>query len=213
MKRLLWVIGLFSAFSSFAAPETSETWDIDKNHTSVSFDVGHLGISKVRGLLNVTAGSITTDPKDLSKTTLEVTIDANSLNTAVAARDKHVKSADFLDTATYPTITFKSTAVREDKAKHKIYIDGNLTLKGKTNKVTLEANPISDEVKLNKDGTEKIVRATLASTTINRYDYDINYGKNDPLSKLVDGGISKEITISISTEFIKKNSAAPTGKK
>lgn len=198
MKTLLLTLAFLGALSLGAA---TEIWEIDNNHTSVSFDVGHLGISKVRGLMNTTSGSIRVDPKDILSAAIEVTLDVKSLNTMVPKRDAHVKSADFLDAEKFPTIQFVSTAIREDKALKKLFIDGNLTMKGKTKKVTLESSPISEEVRQEMGGKTRIIRAALASTTINRFDFGIDYGKGKP----IDGGVSKDITITISAEFAKKD--------
>ncbi len=199
---------LFASLSSvtMATPEL-EAWEIDKQHTSVSFDIGHLGISKIRGSMMVDSGSLKANPQDLTKTELDVKIDVNTLNTGVPARDTHVKSNDFLSAATHPYITFKSTAVREDKAANKIFIDGNLTIKGVTKNITLTASPISEEVRLPKDGKEKVIRATTATTSINRYDFGVDYGKatgaNKMMAKLIDGGVGQNIDITIHTEFFK----------
>lgn len=210
MKRtLLWTLSFLGALAVFAEgnPDNWESWELDKQHNSVSFDIGHLGISKIRGFMMLENGSLKTDPNDVLKTEIEVKIDVNSLNTGVPMRDNHVKSDDFLSAEKFPYISFKSTGVREDKAKGKLYIDGDLTIKGKTKKVTLETNPISEEIRMPKEGNVKVVRATAATTTINRYDFGIDYGKvNDKqnlLSKIVDGGVGQQIAITIFTEFFK----------
>lgn len=184
-----------------------ETWQIDKMHTSVSFDVGHLGISTVRGFMSVDTGSVKVESENPAKAQIEVKMDVNSLNTGVNARDAHLKGDDFLSVEKFPYITFKSVAVREDKTLKKIFIDGDLTIKNITKRITLTAQPISDEVRLPKENTIKIVRATAATAIINRHDfgvdYGINNGKNGIVSKLVDGGISREIKINIFTELYK----------
>jgi polyisoprenoid-binding protein YceI len=210
-KRLFYAILLTSSLSLFASKNNLETWKLDEQHTSVSFDIGHFGISKIRGLMSIESGELKVDPKNLSTSELEVKINVNSLNTMVAARDTHVKSKDFLDAEKFPFIVFKSTGVREDKINNKMYIDGTLTIKDKTKPVTLLAEPISEEVRIDKNGGQKIVRGTLASATINRLDFGIDYGTRSPaaaiLSKIVDGGVGREITISISTELAKMDSA------
>lgn len=218
MRRIILLLAVtMSAVSTWAAEkkDNSQTWKIDPNHTSVSFDIGHLGISKVRGLMNVSAGSIKANADDISKAEINVSIDVKTLNTNVAARDNHVKSDDFLSAEKFPFITFKSTAVREDKAKQKVFIDGDLTIKGVTKKITLEANPLSEEVRMPKDGKEKIIRAMIATTSINRYDFGIDYGRADKsvVGKLIDGGIGREITISISSEFSREDGATNSAKK
>lgn len=210
LKTLFGVALLFASLSSIAeggAKQDLEAWEVDKQHTSVSFDIGHLNISKIRGSMAVETGALKADPKDLSKTELDIKIDVNSLNTGVPTRDTHVKSDDFLSAAKFPQITFKSVAVREDKTANKILIDGDLTIKATTKRVTLTAKPISEEVRLPKDGNEKVVRATTATTSINRYDFGIDYGKatgaNKIMAKMIDGGVGQVIDITIHTEFFK----------
>jgi polyisoprenoid-binding protein YceI len=218
MRKIIAILTLCNATALFSEGNL-QTFEVDKQHTSVSFDIGHLGISKVRGSMLVDSGTIKGDPKDLTKTSLEIKISVNSLNTNVTMRDKHVLSEEFLAAEKFPFITFKSTAVKEDKAKGKLFIDGDLTIKGKTKKITLEASPISEEVRIPKDGKIKIVRATSASTTINRYDFGIDYGKvadkQDPMSKLLDGGVGREISITILAEFfrIENGESSPQAKK
>lgn len=197
---------LFLSTLSFA--KDLEQWEIDKQHSFVTFTIGHLGISKVVGTLAVNEGSIKTNPQDVTQSQLDVKIDVKSLNTGVQARDQHVKSDDFLSAEKFPSITFKSLAVREDKTSKKLSIEGDLTVKGKTRRVILEADPISDEVRLPKDGAEKVVRATKATLSINRFDYGIEYGKTatgpkKALSTIVDGGVGRDIDITIHTEFFK----------
>ncbi len=208
------VIGSFSLFSS---NNSLEAWEIDKQHTLASFTIGHLGISRVPGLMNIESGELKVDPNAVASAEFEVKMDVRSLTTGVLARDNHVKSKDFLDVEKFPYINFKSTAVREDKANNKMLIDGILSIKDKTKTITLVANPISEEVRLDKNGGTKIVRGTVATTKINRYDFGIDYGKStgeaSVLSKIIDGGVGQEIEIFISIELVKKDVIAKKAKK
>lgn len=204
-----------AASTANAKPEPQETWQIDPAHTSISFDIGHLGISTIRGAMALESGTIKTDPQDVTKSSLDIKIAVSSLNTGVTARDMHVKSEDFLEADKHPFITFKSISVRENPSDKKLLIEGDLTIKGTTKRVSLVANPISEEVRLPKEGSEKVVRATTAYTTINRYDFGVDYGKaKNPLTKMLDGGVGKDITITIHTEFFKMMpTTGTTGKK
>lgn len=217
MRSTLVLAMLLGSFSLFSANINLETWEIDKQHTLASFTIGHLGISRVPGLMNIESGELKVDPNNIASADFEVKMDVRTLTTGVSARDNHVKSKDFLDVEKFPYIKFKSIAIREDKANNKMLIDGNLTIKDKTKSVTLIANPISEEVALDKNGMSRIVRGTVATTKINRFDFGIDYGKStgEPslLSKIIDGGVGQEIDIFISIELVKKEAIVKKAKK
>ncbi|MGZ5959422.1 MAG: YceI family protein [Myxococcaceae bacterium] len=88
-----------------ALPAAASTWEIDPNHTESSFVVKHLMVSNVRGQFGKTTGTIVQDDKDITKSKAEITIDATTVDTRVAKRDTHLKSADFFDVEKFPTIT------------------------------------------------------------------------------------------------------------
>src|ERR1700733_3777256 len=100
----------------------SGTWEIDPVHSEVSFVVRHMVVSKVRGRFDRFGGTIITD-EDLARSSVNVTIDASSVNTNEPTRDNHVRSADFLDVENFPNITFVSTAVRSESGAY--FVDGN----------------------------------------------------------------------------------------
>src|SRR6476659_10612652 len=145
MKDVRWIAVLFVLSVPLFAE--SHTWEIDPNHTASQFSVRHLGISTVRGLFEKTSGSVTYDPADVSKTTMDITIDATSVNTRVQMRDNDIKSPNFLDVAKYPTITFKSKRT-EAAGSGKLKITGDLTIHGVTKEVVLDVEgptePIND---------------------------------------------------------------------
>jgi polyisoprenoid-binding protein YceI len=111
------------------------TWAIDPNHSEVSFTVGHLVVSKVRGRFDAYNGTIVTD-EALGHSSVDVTIDAASVNTHMPVRDKQVRSADFLDVEHFPNITFTSSAVRNEQGHY--FVDGDLTIRGTSRPVTLD---------------------------------------------------------------------------
>lgn len=111
----------------------------------MGFSVRHLVISQVRGQLTNVAGTVALDEADPTRSTVEATIDAASIQTQVADRDAHLKSPDFLDTVRYPTITFKSTKIAK-AGKDAYQVTGDLTLDGVTRPVTLDAT-VTPEVK------------------------------------------------------------------
>ena len=106
---------LAAALSLPAAAATS-TWQIDPNHSAAQFAVRHLAISTVRGAFTKVSGAVQLDDKDISKSTVDVTIDAASVDTRVPDRDKDLRSDHFFDVEKYPTLSFKSTKVEQVEA-------------------------------------------------------------------------------------------------
>lgn len=166
------VIAFISVF--ITAPLTSinaaEKYTIDPDHTYPHFKISHLGFSTMHGRFNKTKGSLTIDRKN-NTGSVEIVIDANSVDTAHEKRDKHLRSNDFLNVAEFPEITFKSTKVtlKGDKAD----VDGKLTIMGVSKPVSLKVTHI-------KCGThpfnKKEVCGFDAETSIKRSDFGIKYG-------------------------------------
>ena len=115
MSRLLLILTATLALAASAAAQAT-TWQIDPNHTAAQFSVRHLGISTVRGAFTKVSGSVTYDPADPGKTVIDVTIDANSVDTRVERRDNDLRSPNFFDVAKFPTLTFKSKRTRRQPA-------------------------------------------------------------------------------------------------
>ncbi len=111
------------------------TWTIDPAHTDISFTVRHMMVSKVRGHFQTFHGEIITAADPLSSSAT-VTIDLASLDTNNAQRDEHIRSADFFEVETYPTMTYRTTGVRAERGD--FVVDGELTLHGVTRPVALE---------------------------------------------------------------------------
>src|SRR5258706_15330217 len=105
-------VAALAAILSLPAAATS-TWQVDPNHSAAQFAVRHLAISTVRGAFTKVNGTIQLDDKDISKSSVEVTIDSDSVDTCVPNRDKDLRSDHFFDVQKYPTITFKSTKVEQ----------------------------------------------------------------------------------------------------
>src|SRR5256714_14642423 len=116
---------------SIAASAAGGAWQIDPNHSAAQFAVRHLGLSTVRGAFTKVSGTVSLDDKDVTKSTVDVTIDAASVDTRVEGRDKDLRSDHFFDVAKYPTITFKSKKVEQVSAG-KIKGTGELTIHGGT---------------------------------------------------------------------------------
>lgn len=113
------------------------TWNVDPAHTHASFTVRHLGITNVRGEFGKVDGSLVLDESDVTKSTVEATIDATALTTGVEKRDAHLKSPDFFDVATFPSLKFKSTKV-EKAGEGMLKVTGDLTMHGVTKPVVLD---------------------------------------------------------------------------
>jgi polyisoprenoid-binding protein YceI len=112
------------------------TWDLDASHSEVGFSVRHLMVSKVRGRFNTVTGELVTGANPL-ESSVTATIDLNSIVTGDEGRDNHLRSADFFDVANHPTMTYRSSGVREE-GDHYV-VDGELSLHGVTRNVPLRA--------------------------------------------------------------------------
>src|SRR5215471_1855233 len=166
MKRFLSFVLI--ACASLAVAET-QTWQVDPNHTASQFSVRHLGISTVRGQFMKTSGTVVYDPTDVSKTQVDVTIDASSVDTRVQMRDNDLRSDHFLDVAKYPTITFKSKKT-ESSGQGKLKITGDLTIHGVTKEVVLDVEGPSQPT----PAMGGIRMGAEATTKINRKDFGVN---------------------------------------
>jgi polyisoprenoid-binding protein YceI len=170
MKRLLTLVA-FVALS--ATPALATEWKIDPSHSGAQFRVKHLGITNVDGVLGPIAGTIHIDDKDVTKSSVEVSIDVTQISTQNAQRDGHLKSPDFFDVAKYPTATFKSTKV-EKAGKGKLKVTGDLTMHGVTKSVVLSVEGPSAQVK-DMMGMTRV--ALTATTKLNRKQWDLTWNK------------------------------------
>jgi polyisoprenoid-binding protein YceI len=135
MKRLALLTGILTLAGPLALAQTS-TWVPDKAHSEVDFSILHMGLSHVNGRFGNIGGAITYDEADITKSTVNVTIDVTSIDTGVSQRDSDLKSANVFDAAQFPTATFVSTSVA--KGGSGLTVNGNLTLHGVTKPVTLD---------------------------------------------------------------------------
>ena len=176
-------------------------YEIDPAHSSAQFAVKHMMVSTVRGAFEKVAGKVNIDETDITKSSVEATIDAASINTRVGQRDEHLRSPDFFDVAKYPTITFKSTKV--EKAGQNLKVTGDLTIHGVTKPVTLDVDGFTTE---SKDPWGNIKRGGTATTKINRKDFGLAWN-----AALETGGVavSEDVSIILDLEMNKKKEAAP----
>ncbi|HEY8023295.1 MAG TPA: YceI family protein [Burkholderiaceae bacterium] len=188
MKKLaaLAIAASLSA-AAFAAPET---YTIDGNHTMPRFEYSHMGFSQQLSRFDKASGSVTID-RAAKTGSVDVTIDAKSVNTGSSQFNEHIQSKDFLDTAAFPTITFKSTSVKFN-GDAVASVDGALTIKGVTKPVTL--NVVSFKCMPHPMLKKEACGAT-ATTVIKRSEF--NAGMYAPL-------VSDEVTLTLPIEAIKQ---------
>ena len=190
MKKLAAVLA--AALLPALALAAPSTYKPDPAHSTVGFSVKHLVVTTVRGTFAKYDVTIAVDDADVTKSSVEATIDANSIDTREPKRDGHLKSPDFFDTAKYPTLTFKSTKV--EKAGAGLNVTGDLTLHGVTKPVVL-AVTMTPDIK----GMGDVRRAFSATTKINRKDFGLNW------NKAVEAGpiVGDEVTIELELESVK----------
>lgn len=166
-------------------------WNIDASHTNVGFTVKHMMVSKVRGNFTDFEGTIEGDPVDLTSSKVEFKINVDSINTSSEDRDNHLRSADFFEVENHPHMTFTSkNIVKEDDDEYEI--TGDLTIKGVTKEVTLEAEYEGKGV--NPWGQE-VVGFTVEGK-INRKDFGLTWNQ-----ALETGGVLVSDTIKIVIEL------------
>jgi len=186
-----------AATLAVSSPAAVTTWQIDPAHTAAGFSVKHMMIATVRGQFKGVTGTVNWDDQDISNSIVDVTIDANTVDTGEPKRDADLKSANFFDVANYPTITFKSTKIERISAA-KMKVAGNLTIHGITKPAVLDVEGPSGAI---KDPYGKTRVALNASTTVNRMDYGVKWN-----AKMDGGGIvvGDDVNINIDLEMIKK---------
>lgn len=199
VSRIAVIVGMTVGLSLPAGAATS-TWQIDPQHSSAQFAVRHLGLSTVRGAFSKLSGTMIRDDQDITNSSVEVTIDVNTVDTREPDRDKDLRSERFFDVAHFPTMTFKSKKV-EQVAPGKLRVTGDLTIRGTTREVTLDVDGPTAPVK-DPWGNQRL--AATAATKINRQDYGVKWN-----AKLDNGGVvvGDEVNITLDVEMIQKTAA------
>jgi polyisoprenoid-binding protein YceI len=175
-----------------AAPALGpNTWQVDGAHTAAQFSVKHMMVSTVRGTLGKVSGTIDYDGKSAESIKADISIDINGVNTGTEGRDKDLRSPNFFDVATYPTLTFKSKKV-EAAGAGKFKLIGDLTMHGVTKEVALSVEGPSQILK-QPNGTQKV--GASASTTINRHDFNLHYNRMVEATPVVGDDITVQIDI------------------
>ena len=175
------------------------TRTIDASHSEVGFSVRHLGISKTRGRFGAFTGTLSVDAENPGNSSVEVSIDAASIDTKDGGRDEHLRGTDFFDVEQFPTVTFRSTNVRGEGSDWTI--EGDLTIRGVTQQVELE----TELVGLQRDpwGGERVGFA--ATTEVNREAFGLTWN-----AALETGGVlvGKNVKIHIDVEAVKATEEA-----
>jgi polyisoprenoid-binding protein YceI len=192
MKLRLAPLAFAAATFAFAQPAAAAEYEIDSKgaHASINFRIKHLGFSWLTGRFDTFTGTFSYDDKAPEKSSVKVDIDTASVNSNHAERDKHLRSADFLDVAKFPKATFVSKSVTP-KAGGKATIAGDLTLHGVTKEVVLEAEAIgggADPWKGERQGFTGVTTLKLADFAIQK---DL-------------GPASKEVELTLNVEGVKK---------
>ncbi|CAN5406390.1 YceI family protein [soil metagenome] len=183
--------------SSFAEPAEPADYTVDPDHTNLYFDIGHLGLSRVHGRIGKFTGKIHEDEKDLSRSSVEFTAQMESIDTAVAARDAHLRTAEFFDVAKYPTLSFKSTKIAKGKGGY--VATGDLTIKGVTKTISIPFKHYGPYTMKGMGDQPTRVGIIAAPIVLKRSDFGV--GSTAPMP---DGnvGVSDDVNVEISLEAI-----------
>ena len=201
ITRIAAAVGL-AAILTLPASAASTTWKIDPQHSSAQFAVRHLALSTVRGAFSKLDGTMTLDDTDITKSSVDVTIDVSTVDTREPDRDKDLRSERFFDVAHYPSMTFKSKKV-EQVAPGKLKVTGDLTIHGTTKEVVLEVEGPTAPMK-DPWGNQRV--AVTATTKVNRQDFGVKWNAT------LDGGgvvVGDDVNITIDAELIHKPAPKP----
>jgi len=171
-------------------------WNIDPSHSAIAFSVRHMVVSKTRGRFTKWSGQLRFDAENPSASSVEVTIDPASLDTADAQRDAHLRSADFFDVEKYPSASFRSRKV-EVAAEDRYRVTGDLTVHGVTKPVVLDVNYEGS----GKDPWGGERAGFLATTSIDRKDFGLEWNK-----ALETGGllVGEKVELTLEIEAVKQ---------
>jgi len=178
------------ADTKLTAAETTGSYDVDPKHSYIGFRVMHMGLAEVPGAFRDFSGSINYDGKDVSKSSVNFTAKVTSVDTGVAPRDNHLRTADFFEVEKYPDMTFKSTKV--EKKGDNWEVTGDFTLKGVTKQITI---PFTANGMM-KDPKGSVKMGISAQTMINRQDYGVKWG-----NKLPDGTLALSDMVKIDLQL------------
>lgn len=195
MKKTILVFMAMIAFTQFSLAQI--TWEVDPMHSNIRFEVKHNGISFVDGEFQKIAGTMESASKDnFEGAIFDYTVDINSIDTRIEARNAHLRSDDFFDAEKYPEMSFRNAKLTKKWGKHYV-LEGDLTIKDVTKKISFDTVFHGTIV----DDKEKTHVGFTATTTIDRTDFNVNY--NDKLPSGIDA-VGKYIKIIVNTELIEQ---------
>lgn len=177
--RIVSGIGIAAGIVSLTAMTHAATYQVDPVHSKVGFSVKHLGISQVQGAFTNFSGTIDYDAEKPENSKAQGTVSVASVDTGVAARDKHLRSPDFFDVEKYPDIKFETLSARKDGEEW--VVKGRFTLHGFTREIDLRGT-LDGPV---KDPWGKMRIGLTATTTINRQDYGVKWSQKMDAGGLV----------------------------
>jgi polyisoprenoid-binding protein YceI len=180
-----------------------ERYEIDPGHSGIQFSVRHLMISKVRGRFTRWGGTILMDEEHPEESTAEVVIDASSIDTGLEPRDADLRSANFLDVADYPNITYRTKRIERVDESH-FNVVGHLTIRGVTREVPLQVEYAGRAA----DPYGNVRAAFSTSTSINRKDFGLTWNV-----ALESGGVmvGDRVDIDADVEAIRRGVVARQG--
>ena len=194
--RRIAVLSTIALVASLSALAQTSTWNIDPAHSTAQFTVRHLGISNVTGSFTKVTGTVVLNDRDITQSEVSATIDVNSVDTRVEARDKDLKSPHFFEIEKYPTIEFKSKKIVSSGGR--LQVIGDLTIHGTTRDVTLDVDGPTPEL---ADPWGNLRRGISATTTINRKDFNLFYNN---LVKTGEAVVGDTVKIQIDAEMVRK---------
>lgn len=190
MKKNAVCFGLLIAafITTTAAAQSVTKWTVDKLHSNVRFTASHMVVAETEGTFRVFDGNAEHSKADWSDAKIEFTVDVNSINTDNDYRDKHLKSDDFFNAEQYPKMTFRSTSFKP-LGKNKYELKGDLTIRDITKSITFDVT---------LGGVAGDKAGFKATTTINRFDYNLKWDKVTEAGGLV---VGKDVEISVRVEL------------
>jgi len=174
------------------APIEARTYAIDASHSAINFRVMHKGVSWAHGRFNGFQGEFALDAANPAQSSIQIEVDASSIDTNHGKRDDHLRSQDFFDVKQFPSLSFKSTSVKAGKSKGQMLVTGELELLGKKKSVEVEVALVGQS-----DSQRGAMAGLDGNFTIKRSDFGMKYG-------LDQGSLGDEVHVSISLEGVSK---------
>ena len=194
MKTIFNILAAFILFTNVAVGQV--VWSVDPAHTNARFEVKHLGIAFVDGQFKKLDGNVeTSTATDFNNAKINFNIDVNSIDTRVEMRDNHLKSDDFFSVAKFPTMKLQNAVLKGKKGKYTL--TGDLTIRDVTKKVTFKVTQNNGII---TDPWGKTRAGFTATTSINRFEYGINYADKLPTGVFA---VAPEVQVTINVEVVK----------